>query len=682
MKVAMEQRLRTPLAIAAVVVGLLTIVEGGEAADGIELTDAAFAPELIAELTAQLDDDDPEQRILAIRALEQLGPEARPAVPKLVELLSDQSTYHAFGRPVAVDNHAHWALQEIGMQVVTLLGNALQSDDAETRERVVRMARELGPVAREWQADFIRGYEAAIDPYDQLSYLSAVAGVDPTGERALPLLLKALAESEYELVRRAAAEYLQRSPFLTTVYWSERAPAANWFRNAEHDPIEVARALAEALQDESPDVRAMAATALSTYPEAADLAVPSLMDLLSDDASYWVANSNHMAGEVAVAASAAAALTKFPEFSDQSLPVVIDAMYTEDSWYLGTPDSLADLAAQAVDPVEHIVRILDGEHPETAFVALARIGPRAAPAIARLEELIVGEDQSLMILATITVACIDTERQQEARVFIEYVFGGFEEFADSRESHTRSICRFLTDVGPNAAFAAPAVIKHFLTGRETEELTWDVVEAVSAIGPPAADAAPYLVDSLVALFDDLSERNEDALVALGPTVIPLVIDALNDETRPAEHRWRCLRILGRFKSTASEAVPAVILHLDSEHPRIREAAAEALGLIAAHANESLPALQRALHDPRVFVRVKAATSIAAFRLEAGSAVPSLIEALSDDYLDVQVSAAAALGSLGGSAVEAVAAIESLSGSDNVLLRETAREALTAIEENL
>jgi HEAT repeat protein len=60
---------------------------------GGEVSDDDFAKDQIEKLIRQLDDRNVASRIHAIESLDELGAEARAAIPKLMELLADDDGY-------------------------------------------------------------------------------------------------------------------------------------------------------------------------------------------------------------------------------------------------------------------------------------------------------------------------------------------------------------------------------------------------------------------------------------------------------------------------------------------------------------------------------------------------------------------------------------------------------------
>lgn len=639
-----------------------------------KLTDDAFARERISALIAQLDHKEPSERIEAIGELARLGAEARPAASKLIDLLSDDASHTEFVTPVAVSREAYRALIAIGSEVVTALRGKIPRQSEETKQLSVFIVRRIGPDARELLPQFLREYETAGED-EQTNLLAAIAAIDPTGEKALPLLLKALRENESDSVRRTAARWLKRSTLLQPSYWEERAPAVQWFRNSSYDKAEVAGALRAALRDKSPDVRALAAISLSTYPESAEQSVAALIHLLADSGAYWVYYSNHVGVQVSVAHAAAHALTQFPAHVDQSVPRLIEAALDPDKPVPAARFALSRLIPHTKQPIEHVKRLLESDQPDLAFLPLARHGNSSRAMTLELQELTASDDKLIALEAAITLACLDVDANPDAVRVVQKALT-----VKNADADQSAVCQFVKAVGPNASFGAPLLRQHIIIVDDVfgPEIRKEILTALASIGADAVVSAPLVIEHLDKGMPFFAGDKEDALVAFGPKVVPLLIRALEHPVQSPQHRVSCLCVLGRFGSAARDAVPAIIVQLDSEYPRVRKATVEALGAIATQPTESLRALHRSLSDPRPFVRAMGSLSIAAFAANAEKSVPALVERLSDGYLDVRVAAAITLGRLGAAATDAIPALEALADVENVLLRDSARESLAAI----
>ena len=637
--------------------------------DESEMKDADFARGRIATLIDQLSSPEVRTQADAAAALCLLGAEAKTAIPKLIDLLASEAFYESphFPTPYRTEiptpyrteicDIARSALIAIGPESIVPLVREFPNQTEVVQGRAISVAFWNGPRSRAFLPQILKRYKAASEE-DRGSLLNTLVAIDPTGETALPVAIQALRKDKDEGVRRSAAVCLSLS---------EASGKSGWFRHSPRDASAAAEALLMALKDPSPEVRARAALSLSTYPETAGQSVPALVQLLADEDQYFVAVSNHFGGHEPVAGAAATALARLHKHADQSLPALIKA--TQGRGRLET--AIAELAPHSNRPLEHLTILLEGEQPELALLALARLGNVSRLAIPKLESLTSNADDWIAAQAKMTLACIDPKGHPDA---VEFV--GKEIAGDSQDS----TCAFLTSIGPRAAFAVQFLQMHMLDSKTEGELNWNVVRALEAIGPASATAAPKVIECLDTGYSFYRDNKERALVHFGPAVVPNLIGAMKATTKSPQFHISCLKVLGQLNAGAMEAVPTVMLHVDSEYPHVRLAAAFALGAIASRPNESLPALKRMLSDPRPFVRAAAAESCGAFGQPAQIVVAPLIERLDDDYLDVQVAAAMALGRLGPVAREAIPALRQFAAVENLLLRDTARRALVAIHE--
>ncbi|MDB5392427.1 MAG: von Willebrand factor protein [Planctomycetaceae bacterium] len=611
-----------------------------------DLKDADFTNKRIATLIRNLSAKDPELRTQAVEVLGWLGSESRESVPKLIELLGDDVSYRpgiTAGIAVSVSRQASDSLVEIGAEAVSPLSVRFGSLPAKIHIEAIFTARRLGPLARVLLSQFVKQYETEKDKNVRNNLLAAIAAIDPTGKTALPILIKALRQADQDHERWLAATWLTRSDFLLGVYWKERAAANRWLRNAPADTQAAGNALVSALSDQSAQVRGAAAQALSTYPETAKSATPLLLKLSKDNATYFRATSNHAGGGATVSDDAYAALALMHSESDQILPQLINP----DPVLSGrNADLFFELVSFSKHPLDHLLPLLDSEQSADAMAAIARLGFAALPAIPKLESMLTYKKPRIAVQAKITLACIDPKGHPALVQSVQKLL--IDERADARH--------FLEQIGPKNAFAMSLLNEPGTNKQKIDEMIQELDEDLR--------------------WTDMQQQ--DDLVQLGPIVVPHLVQTLQAPATTPRHRINCLLVLARLESRAAEAVSAILGQLKSEFPRVRESAAKALGSIASYPPESQVGLRKAMTDPRPFVRAAAAESCGAFGTSAAQVVPTLIKLLSDDYLDVRVAAASALGRLGSVAKNALPKLDELKDTENILLRDTVRDALAGI----
>jgi len=205
---------------------------------------AELGPKALKNIRAAL--RNPELRWYAVALIRRMGPEARSAVPALIEVLRQEAQTdeeQQFRREV------QFALAAVGpaaRAAVPALVESLKSSDDGVRASALYALGKIGPGARA-AVPVLRQKLRSENQIERLVSIMALLQIQP-GERRLaavagPMLLKAL-DSEHELVRAEAAAALGRL--------GGSGPLAQ----------RAIPKLKELLKDESPHVRAMAAEAL------------------------------------------------------------------------------------------------------------------------------------------------------------------------------------------------------------------------------------------------------------------------------------------------------------------------------------------------------------------------------------------------------------------------------------
>lgn len=139
-----------------------------------------------------------------------------------------------------------------------------------------------------------------------------------------------------------------------------------------------------------------------------------------------------------------------------------------------------------------------------------------------------------------------------------------------------------------------------LAGPDTEGVRWRAAESLARLGEPAAAGLAALTE------DSDPDIRWKAIVALGdigdPRAVPVLCDRLADSDRFV--RGRAVSALARF---GAQSLPFMLDALANPDPRIRQGAAEVLGLLGDPA--AVEGLLRALQDPTESVRRAAAVAL-------------------------------------------------------------------------
>lgn len=207
--------------------------------------------------------------------LGQIGPKAKAAIPVLVESLGDHtedrmqgSIYgHGFARPTT-GSSASYALRGIGKEALPAVAPLLKHDDHKLRINALRVLAVGGEAARPYLPTLI---EAADDRNAEVrrAAVGVMGELRIAPDKTVPVLAVSVLEADVG-VRMRAAESIG-------AYGPEGRAAV--------------RALTLALKDEDGDVRARAARALGAIGPDAKAALPELRNLLEDTGEYHVPGS-------------------------------------------------------------------------------------------------------------------------------------------------------------------------------------------------------------------------------------------------------------------------------------------------------------------------------------------------------------------------------------------------------
>ncbi|MBE5228081.1 MAG: HEAT repeat domain-containing protein [Microcystis aeruginosa PMC 728.11] len=145
------------------------------------------------------------------------------------------------------------------------------------------------------------------------------------------------------------------------------------------------------------------------------------------------------------------------------------------------------------------------------------------------------------------------------------------------------------------------------------------------------------------------------LLKCGSDVVPYLIEVLENEEPNTNLVWSARTLLGRM---GSAAVPDLVKLLDNKEPKVRQNAAEALGMIGSDAKDAALPLARLLEKKNedLAVRQSAVQALVRMKAEAKAAVSILVQLLKDkdnEKPEVLRSIIDALGNIGSEAKDAV-----------------------------
>ena len=161
-----------------------------------------------------------------------------------------------------------------------------------------------------------------------------------------------------------------------------------------------------------------------------------------------------------------------------------------------------------------------------------------------------------------------------------------------------------------------------------------------------------------------------------PTVDDPMPDLMRTLRSPqADVRCRSAKALGRLGWLAKDALPGLVQCLRDNDPAVREAAAQAVGLMGP---EALPHLCAMLGHADKYVRRNAVWALGKLGPLALPAVAPLCQALRDADPRTASGAAQALGNMQGDAAEAIPALTEAMRGTNIVLCRLAAKALSEI----
>lgn len=596
------------------------------------------AREAVPELKDMLKSKDSRLYLSAANALGSIGRDANAAAPELADFLSAEDerisvpAAFALARILSVDT-------EEMKPVIPVLVKALRNKHRQIRDEAIRGLTFVGPNAITELAELVGDHER--DPQAAVIAAGVLRGMGPAADRALPALIDAM-KSKHDLMVTTAADAvgaigpaakdglteLQR--VLASEHPLLRTHAAH---NIGRLGVEAAPAtgdLDKALRDKDGNVRREAAQALGRIGPPAKAAVPALIAALGDDSQPVVLAAAH-------------ALSRLGREAVPALvPLVKDRRLGR--WAVVILSEVGPDAAPAVDSLRAALARADEDFTQDIVVALGRIGPEASAAAPELIKIVEDQQHKLRVpaafalgniraaaAAPVLTKVIQEEDEKESKLplvaagalmLIEEPQEGahlklalpklIAALADKSAVIRREAAAALRQIGPPAASAAPALIQGLKDPNPA--VCVSCLWALTAVAPE--DAAPAIAPQIGALLSSPSPQVRYtacyAAGTLGPdanAVVPSLEKNLQDPDQFLQiaSAWALMRIRPEKPEIVEECLDPLIRGLSLPDPRVRAEAATSLGLSGPAAQRAIPALTELTHDPEETVR-KAATS--------------------------------------------------------------------------
>lgn len=446
----------------------------------------AAVPHLIEALQDALGSQAVELSSIFLTVLGRLGPEAREAVPVLLELAQDRRpelrmpAIRALGN-IAPNDPAAFAL----------LKNALGDPDPEVR---CRAALALGKAGLE----AIPALEAALRDADAEVRCATVMAFRTLGHGSTAALLVALKDEHFEVRRLAVLSLDAMDRFNThhepenssraqtalitaledsdkTVRWLAAAALSNRLRQpiarapaAQAGNREVALGLTKALQDRDTEIRWLAAFSLGSTRNEVEQIVPALAKALQDSS-------------LLVRRAAALSLQEMGAEARAAIPALQNALHDPRLGLMReAAQALAQAGPQGVQALASELKHKDRRVRAEAADALVRLGPEAVPV---LLDRIQDADRDARTEAAIALGRIAATAEEVVPTVLEAL--------SSKADRVRSVAaRAIGEIGPGARDAVPQLTE--LLDHAEPSVRWNAIWALGRIGPDAHDAIPAL----------------------------------------------------------------------------------------------------------------------------------------------------------------------------------------------
>lgn len=364
--------------------------------------------------------------------------------------------------------------------------------------------------------------------------------------------------------------------------------------------------------------------------------------------------------------------------------------------------ALGAIGPDAAAAVDALTAAIESSNPKVrAYVlhALGRIGEKAQGSFPKVAEQVTSEDPQVrreavkavrhmklplettvpMLLKILESAKSTEEVMPALQAMSEVGKEGVPRLVEAMQKFPAArywICRILSDIGPDAAAAVPAVLD-VLTDERTD-VRREAVLCLGHIGKAAAAAAPPLTNALTDKDAGIRAAAVWSLMMIeAPAAETLAavkgIAADKDEMVRLVAAWSLAKLEPSNADQRRASLDMFIAALGHENPRIRAAAARAIVDLKTGdqaAREAL-AMKLADGDPEVSAIVTRAL------VEAGAeAVPLLLKGL--ERPELRGYAAHTLGMLGANGKAAVPALTAALADENVHVRAAALHSLGSI----
>lgn len=336
--------------------------------------------------------------------------------------------------------------------------------------------------------------------------------------------------------------------------------------------------------------------------------------------------------------------------------------------------ALAEIGPAAAPAVAQLAAALDDKLVETpATYALGRIGKIPAAAEAKIAKNVEGQDKVLRVVSLWALARIHPEDKQLVRQTTEQLI---ERLMEEDPRVRAAAARALAALEPGPEIAVPALQKVF-EGAD-EEVVRAALDTLVQFGSPSV---PRLIEALK--YEGVRGRVAFILGEIGPSAAPATeaLAKLIDDKDPDVSN-EAIHALAKIGPDAKAAVPALVAALKKRRGPICFALVFALGKIGPDAVDAKPVLLKTVDSKDESLSLISAWSLTQIHPQcpecAAKALPVLTAGLADPSPRFRRGAAEALRSLGPRAKPAEAALKRLLDDEDPEVRQAAADALEAI----
>jgi HEAT repeat protein len=286
------------------------------------------------------------------------------------------------------------------------------------------------------------------------------------------------------------------------------------------------------------------------------------------------------------------ALQTLADMDDDAVPFLLEALNQPKSRYWATI-ALAEIGPEAAPAVDSLARLAaEGETEERmqAFLALAAIGEKAATASPVMVQALESDNNAVHFPAAFALGSV---RATDADAALEKAAAGNDPFLAEVASWARA------RIHPDDKALVDEAVKRLRTGLHSDRPN-ERAAATSGLSdlsekleePVRRELAGEFADLLSDPVADVGIGGGGALIRLGATAV----DTLRERLADPALRGRVLEILGAIGPAATPAVDDMIKSLDDADPDVRGDAAVALAAIGPDAAAAVPSLTKMLAD--------------------------------------------------------------------------------------